>query len=62
MKSKKRCGNCKLRGRDLLGWFRLYAVFPSLSNFEVPLQYPEPRGQTMRVVKDGKTLETFTCR
>lgn len=48
-------------GKDLLGWFGYMLFFPSLSNFEVPLQYPEPRGQTMRVVKDGKTLETFTA-
>lgn len=48
-------------GKDLLGWFGYMLFFPSLRNFEVPLQYPEPRGQTMRVVKDGKTLETFTA-
>lgn len=48
-------------GKDLLGWFGYMLFFPSLSNFEVPLQYPEPRGQTMRVVKDGKTLEIFTA-
>lgn len=48
-------------GKDLLGWFGYMLFFPSMSNVEVPLQYPEPRGQTMRVVKDGRTLETYTA-
>ncbi len=48
-------------GKDLLGWFGYMLFFPSMGNVEVPLQYPEPRGQTMRVVKDGSTLETYTA-
>lgn len=51
----------QVAGKDLLGWFGYMLFFPSLQNVEVPLQYPEPRGQTMRVVKDGMTIETYTA-
>lgn len=51
----------QVAGKDFLGWFGYMLFFPSMQNMEVPLQYAEPRGQTLRVVKDGKTLETYTA-
>lgn len=51
----------KTAGKDLLGWLGYMLFFPSMSNVEIPLQFPEPRGQTLRVVKEGKTLETYTA-
>ena len=35
-------------------------LFPSLANFEVPVQFPQPRNQTMRVMKDGRVVETYS--
>jgi hypothetical protein len=48
-------------GKDLMGWFAYMVFFPSLTNFEVPIQFPVPRGQTMKVTKDGRVVETYTA-
>lgn len=48
-------------GKDVMGWFAYMLFFPSLANFEVPVQFPVPRGQTMKVMKDGRLVETFTA-
>lgn len=48
-------------GKDVMGWFAYMLFFPSLSNFEVPVQFPVPRGQTMKVMKDGRVVETYTA-
>ena len=46
-------------GKDLMGWVGYVLFFPSLANFEVPVQFPVPRGQTMNVMKDGRVIETY---
>lgn len=46
-------------GKDVMGWFAYMLFFPSLHNFEVPVQFPEPRGQTLKVVKDGRVVEMY---
>lgn len=51
----------QMAGKDLMGWFGYMLFFPSLQNVEVPMQYPEPRGQTLKVMKDGRVLKTFTA-
>lgn len=51
----------QMAGKDLMGWFGYMLFFPSLANFEVPVQYPEPHGQTMRVMKDGRVVETYSA-
>jgi hypothetical protein len=51
----------EVAGKDVMGWFAYMVFFPSLKNIEVPLQYPEPRGQTLKIVKDGRVLKTFTA-
>jgi hypothetical protein len=48
-------------GKDVMGWFAYMLFFPSLANFEVPVQFPVPRGQTMKVMKDGRVVETYTA-
>ncbi len=35
--------------------------FPSLANFEVPVQFPVPRAQTIKVIKDGRVIETHSA-
>lgn len=49
----------EVAGKDLLGWLGYLLFFPSMRNLEVPLQYPEPKRQTLRIVKDGIVLETY---
>ena len=51
----------QLAGKDLLGWFGYMLFFPSLANFEVPVQYPAPNGQTMTVLKDGRVIERYAA-
>lgn len=51
----------QMAGKDLMGWFGYLLFFPSLTNFEVPVQFPQPRGQTMRVMKDGRVVETYSA-
>lgn len=51
----------QIAGKDLLGWFGYLLFFPSLANFEVPMQFPVPRGQTMRVMKDGRIVEIYSA-
>jgi Protein of unknown function (DUF2987) len=51
----------QMAGKDLIGWFGYMLFFPSLANFEVPVQFPAPRGQTMRVMKDGRVVETYSA-
>lgn len=46
-------------GKDVMGWFAYMVFFPSMYNFEVPIQFPVPRGQTMKVMKDGRTVEMY---
>ena len=46
-------------GKDLMGWFAYLIFFPSFDEFEVPVQYPKANGQTMKVMKDGRVLETY---
>jgi hypothetical protein len=48
-------------GKDVLGWLGYMLFFPALANFEVPVQFPVPRGQTMKVMKDGRVMETYTA-
>jgi hypothetical protein len=48
-------------GKDVMGWFAYMLFFPSLTNFEVPVQFPEPHGQTLKVMKDGRAVETYTA-
>lgn len=48
-------------GKDVMGWFAYMIFFPSLVNFEVPVQFPVANGQTMKVMKDGRVLETYTA-
>lgn len=50
----------QMAGKDLLGWFGYLLFFPSLANFEVPVQFPVPRGQTMRVM-NGRIVETYSA-
>lgn len=38
-------------GKDLMGRFGYVLFFPSLANFEVPVIFPVPRGQTMKVME-----------
>lgn len=47
-------------GKDVMGWFAYMLFFPSMHNVEVPVQFPVPRGQTMKVMKDGHVVETYT--
>ncbi len=49
----------QVAGKDIMGWFGYMLFFPSMANFEVPVQFPEPRGQTMKVMKDGRVVETY---
>lgn len=51
----------QMAGKDIMGWFAYLIFFPSLTNFEVPVQFPVPRGQTMKVMKDGRVIETYTA-
>lgn len=46
-------------GKDLMGWFAYLVFFPSFESFEVPVQYPNANGQTMKVMKDGRVIETY---
>ena len=46
-------------GKDLMGWFAYLLFFPSFESFEVPVQYPKANGQTMKVMKDGRVIETY---
>ena len=48
-------------GKDVMGWFAYMIFFPSLVNFEVPVQFPAPNGQTMKVMKEGRVLETYSA-
>lgn len=45
----------------MLGWFGYMLFFPSLANFEMPVQFPVPRAQTMKVMKDGRVIETYSA-
>ena len=47
-------------GKDLMGWFAYLLFFPSLENFEVPVQYLKANGQTLKVMKDGRVVETYS--
>ena len=49
----------QMGGKDLMGWFGYMLFFPSLANFEVPVQFPKANGQTMKVMKDGRVIETY---
>jgi hypothetical protein len=51
----------QVAGKDLMGWFGYLLFFPSLANFEVPVQYPVPNGQTMTVMKDNRVIERYTA-
>ena len=51
----------QMGGKDLMGWFAYMLFFPSLANFEVPVQFPKAAGQTMKVMKDGRVIETYTA-
>jgi hypothetical protein len=51
----------QVAGKDVMGWVAYMIFFPSLNNFEVDLKYPEPRGQTLKIVKNGRVLKTFTA-
>ena len=46
-------------GKDLMGWFAYLIFFPSFDDFEVPVQFPKANGQTMKVMKDGRVIETY---
>ena len=46
-------------GKDLMGWFAYLVFFPSFERFEVPVQYQRANGQTMKVMKDGRVIETY---
>ena len=46
-------------GKDLMGWFAYLVFFPSFERFEVPVQYQRAHGQTMKVMKDGRVIETY---
>lgn len=46
-------------GKDLMGWFAYLVFFPSFERFEVPVQYPKANGQTMKVMKDGRVIESY---
>ncbi len=51
----------QMAGKDLMGWVGYLLFFPSLANFEVPVQFPVPRAQTMKVMKDGRVIETYSA-
>jgi hypothetical protein len=51
----------EVAGKDVMGWIAYMIFFPSTNNIEAVLQYPEPRGQTLKIVKDGRVLKTFTA-
>ncbi len=51
----------QMAGKDLMGWVGYMLFFPSLANFEVPVQFPVPRKQTMKVMKAGRVVETYTA-
>lgn len=51
----------QMGGKDLMGWFAYLLFFPSLANFEVPVQFPKANGQTMKVMKDGRVIETYVA-
>jgi Protein of unknown function (DUF2987) len=51
----------QVAGKDIMGWFGYLLFFPSMSNFDVPVQFAAPRGQTMKVMKDGRVVETYTA-
>ncbi len=51
----------EVAGKDVMGWIAYVIFFPSTKNIEVALQYPEPRGQTLKIFKDGRVLKTFTA-
>ena len=48
-------------GKDLMGWFAYLVFFPSFESFEVPVQFPKADGQTMKVMKDGRVIETYSA-
>ena len=48
-------------GKDLMGWFAYLVFFPSFESFEVPVQFPKANGQTMKVMKDGRLIETYSA-
>ena len=48
-------------GKDLMGWFAYLLFFPSLENFEVPVQYSKANGQTMKVMKNGRVVDAYTA-
>jgi hypothetical protein len=51
----------EVAGKDVMGWIAYMIFFPSTNNIEAALQYSEPRGQTLKIVKDGRVLKTFTA-
>jgi Protein of unknown function (DUF2987) len=47
--------------KDVLGWVGYMLFFPTITKVDVPIQYPEARGQTLKIMKDGRAIQTFTA-
>jgi len=47
--------------KDVLGWLGYMLFFPSITNVDIPITYPEPKGQTLKIMKDGRAIKTFTA-
>lgn len=50
-----------MAGKDIMGWVGYMLFFPSMSSFDVPVQFAVPRGQTIKVMKDGRVVETYAA-
>ena len=48
-------------GKDVLGWLGYMLFFPSITNVDIPITYPQPNGQTLKVMKEGRAIQTFTA-
>lgn len=47
--------------KDVLGWLGYMLFFPSITNVDIPITYSQPSGQTLKVMKEGRAIHTFTA-